>query len=129
MESRRVHPRPKTPFNAVAEPKRRQLLDALGEKELSVNDIVELLGWPQPMVSKHLGVLKKVGLVNERRESRQRLYRVNAEQLKPIYDWVTPFERFWNESFERLDRLLEELQQKEKHIRKDEKRKRRRDKK
>jgi DNA-binding transcriptional ArsR family regulator len=116
-------------FNAVAEPKRRELLDALGEKELSVNDIVELLGWPQPMVSKHLGVLKKVGLVNERREGRQRLYRVNAEQLKPIYDWVTPFERSWNESFERLDRLLEELQQKEKHIRKDEKRKRRRDKK
>ena len=104
------------PFNAVAEPKRRELLDALGEKELSVNDIVELLGWPQPMVSKHLGVLKKVGLVNERREGRQRLYRVNAEQLKPIYDWVTPFERFWNERFNRLDQVLEELQRKEKPV-------------
>jgi DNA-binding transcriptional ArsR family regulator len=117
------------PFNAVAEPKRRQLLEGLGTQELSVNEIVELLHWPQPMVSKHLGVLKKVGLVNERREGRQRLYRVNAEQLKPIYDWVTPFERFWNERFDRLDRLLEELKEKEKHVRNEEKRKRRHDKK
>jgi DNA-binding transcriptional ArsR family regulator len=102
------------PFNAVAEPKRRQVLEALGERELSVNEIVELLGWPQPMVSKHLGVLKQVGLVRERRVGRQRLYRVNAERLKPIYDWVTPFERYWSESFERLDEVLQELQKKEK---------------
>ena len=98
------------PFNAVAEPKRRQLLEALGERELSVNEIVELLGWNQPMVSKHLGVLKQVGLVSERRVGRQRLYRVNAERLKPISDWVTPFERFWSESYERLDEVLQELQ-------------------
>ena len=98
------------PFNAVAEPKRRQVLEVLGERELSVNEIVELLGWNQPMVSKHLGVLKQVGLVSERRVGRQRLYRVNAERLKPIFDWVTPFERFWSESFERLDEVLQELQ-------------------
>jgi len=72
-------PTTQDPFNAVAEPKRRRLLEALGAKELAVNEIVELLGWPQPMVSKHLGVLKKVGLVSERREGRQRLYRANAE--------------------------------------------------
>ena len=102
------------PFNAVAEPKRRQVLEAMGAKELSVNEIVELLGWKQPTVSKHLGVLKQVGLVSERRVGRQRMYRVNAERLKPIYDWVTPFERYWSESFERLDEVLQEIQKKEK---------------
>jgi len=102
------------PFNAVAEPKRRQILDVIGTKELAVNEIVELLGWPQPMVSKHLGVLKQVGLVRERREGRQRIYRVNIDRLKPIYDWVTPFERYWSESFDRLDEVLQGIQKKEK---------------
>jgi DNA-binding transcriptional ArsR family regulator len=97
------------PFNAVAEPKRRQILAALGVRELSVNDLVALLDWNQPSVSKHLGVLKQVGLVSERRVGRQRLYRVNGERLKPIYDWVTPFEKYWSESFERLDKVLEQL--------------------
>jgi DNA-binding transcriptional ArsR family regulator len=86
----------------------------IGTDELSVNEIVERLGWNQPMVSKHLGVLKQVGLVSERRVGRQRMYRVNAEQLKPIYDWVSPFERFWSDRFERLDEVLEEIQKKEK---------------
>ncbi len=95
------------PFNAVAEPRRRRVLETLGARELPVNDIVELLGWPQPMISKHLGVLKKVGLVSERRVGRQRVYRVNAEQLKPIHDWVKTFERFWDERFDRYpDRRL-----------------------
>ena len=102
------------PFNAVAEPKRRQVLEVLGTQELSVNELVERLGWNQPMVSKHLGVLKEVGLVSERRVGRQRLYRVNAERLKPIYDWVAPFERYWSESYERLDDVLEDLKSKEK---------------
>ena len=97
------------PFNAVAEPKRRQVLEALGVSELSVNALVEKLGWTQPMVSKHLGVLKQVGLVRERRLGRQRMYRVNAERFKPIYEWVAPFERYWSESFERLDEVLQEL--------------------
>ncbi len=106
------------PFNAVAEPKRRHVLEALATKELSVNEIVALLGWPQPMVSKHLGVLKQVGLVSERRLGRQRLYRVNAERLKPIHDWVTPFSQYWNESFDRLDEVLQKIQEKEKpHVR------------
>jgi DNA-binding transcriptional ArsR family regulator len=102
------------PFNAVAEPKRRQVLEVLGTHELSVNEIVERLGWKQPMVSKHLSVLKEVGLVSERRAGRQRLYRVNAERLKPIYDWVSPFERYWSESYDRLDNVLEDLKSKEK---------------
>jgi DNA-binding transcriptional ArsR family regulator len=102
------------PFNAVAEPKRRQVLEVLGAQELSVNEIVEKLGWNQPMVSKHLGVLKQVGLVTERRVGRQRMYRVNAERLRPIYDWVTPYERLWNEKLDRLDQVLHELQKKEK---------------
>ena len=102
------------PFNAVAEPKRRQLLEALGTSELAVNDLVERLGWTQPMVSKHLGVLRQVGLVSERRVGRQRFYRVNGEVLKPIFDWVVPFERFWSESFDRLDQVLEKLVQEEK---------------
>ena len=97
------------PFNAIAEPKRRQVLEILGTKELSVNELVERLGWNQPMVSKHLGVLKQVGLVKERRVGRQRLYRVNGEMLKPIYDWVVPFESYWSERFNRLDNVLEEM--------------------
>ena len=97
------------PFNAVAEPRRRQVLEAMGMDELSVNEIVERLGWNQPMVSKHLGVLKQVGLVEERRAGRQRLYRVNAEQLKPIFDWVSPFEKYWIERFDRLDAVLENM--------------------
>jgi len=97
------------PFNAVAEPKRRKVLEALGRRELSVNDLVALLGWNQPSVSKHLGVLKQVGLVSERRVGRQRLYRVNGERLRPIYEWVAPFEKYWGESFERLDKVLEQL--------------------
>jgi len=96
-------------FNAVAEPKRRQVLEVLGRQELSVNELVKMLGWNQPMVSKHLRVLKEVGLVSERRIGRQRLYRVNAERLKPIYEWVAPFGRYWSESFDRLDEILEEI--------------------
>ena len=102
------------PFNAVAEPKRRRVLEVMGTQEWSVNEIVERLGWNQPMVSKHLGVLKEVGLVSERRVGRQRMYRVNPERLKPIYEWVAPFERYWSESYDRLDDVLEDLKSKEK---------------
>jgi DNA-binding transcriptional ArsR family regulator len=101
------------PFNAVAEPKRRQLLEVLGEEELPVNEIVERLGWSQPTVSKHLGVLKQVGLVSERRDGRRRLYRANPERLKPIYDWVAPFRRYWSGRFDRLDEVLEVIKRKE----------------
>jgi DNA-binding transcriptional ArsR family regulator len=102
------------PFNAIAEPRRRRLLEVLGEKEMPVNEIVEKVGWSQPTVSKHLGVLKQVGLVKERREGRQRLYRVDAGRLKPIYDWVAPFQEYWSEKFDRLDEVLKGMQEKEK---------------
>ncbi len=98
------------PFNAVAEPRRRQVLEILAGRELSVNQIVEELGWTQPMVSKHLGVLKQVGLVSERQQGRQRLYRANAEKLKPIQDWVNRFEQLWVERFDRLDEYLKQMQ-------------------
>ena len=84
-------------FNAVAEPRRRQILDLLAGGERPVNDVVESLGLTQPQVSKHLRVLKEVGLVSVRGLGRQRLYRLNAAPLKPIYDWVKSFERFWDE--------------------------------
>jgi DNA-binding transcriptional ArsR family regulator len=100
-------------FNAVAEPRRRELLDLLVGGERSVNDLVALLGIAQPLVSKHLRVLREVGLVEVRDEGRQRLYRLNARGLKPIHDWVKAYERSWNERFDALDELLEELKHKE----------------
>jgi DNA-binding transcriptional ArsR family regulator len=96
-------------FNAVAEPRRRQLLDALAAGERPVNDLVAALGLAQPLVSKHLRVLREVGLVEVRDEGRRRLYRLNPEPLKPIYDWLRDYERLWTARFERLDALLEEL--------------------
>jgi DNA-binding transcriptional ArsR family regulator len=101
-------------FNAVAEPRRRQILDALAGGEWPVNDLVSRLGLAQPQVSKHLRVLRAVGLVAVRDEGRQRLYRLNGRPLKPIYDWVKTYERSWNERFEALDEVLEELKGKEK---------------
>src|SRR4051794_645233 len=88
-------------FNAVAEPRRRQILDALAEGERPVNDLVELLGLAQPQVSKHLRVLREVGVVDVREHGRQRLYRLNGAALKPIHDWVTRYERTWSERFDR----------------------------
>ena len=96
-------------FNAVAEPRRRQILDALAAGERPVNDLVEVLGLAQPQVSKHLRVLREVGLVDVRDEGRQRMYRLNGRLLKPIYDWVKNYERTWNERFEALDEVLDEL--------------------
>src|SRR5687767_15883460 len=97
------------PFNAVAEPKRRRVLELLTESEgeLPVNDIVHSLRWPQPMVSKHLGVLKEVGLVSVREDGRQRFYRINGEVMKPIYDWARTFERFWSHQLDRIKECAE----------------------
>jgi DNA-binding transcriptional ArsR family regulator len=100
-------------FNAVAEPRRRQILDVLAGGERPVNDLVHELGVAQPQVSKHLRVLREVGAVAVRDEGRQRLYRLNGEALKPIHDWVKAYERTWSERFDRLDAVLEELEQKE----------------
>jgi DNA-binding transcriptional ArsR family regulator len=100
-------------FNAVAEPRRRQILDVLAGGERPVNDLVATLGLNQPQVSKHLRVLREVGAVDVRGDGRQRLYRLNGHALKPIHDWVKGYERSWDERFGRLDVVLEDLKQKE----------------
>ncbi|MEU5258717.1 metalloregulator ArsR/SmtB family transcription factor [Amycolatopsis sp. NPDC021455] len=100
-------------FNAVAEPRRRQILDLLMGGERSVGDLVDLLGLAQPQVSKHLRVLREVGAVDVRGDGRQRLYRLNGPALKPIHDWVKRYERTWAERFELMDDVLEELKEQE----------------
>jgi DNA-binding transcriptional ArsR family regulator len=100
-------------FNAVAEPRRRQILDALAGGERPVSDLVALLGLAQPLVSKHLRVLREVGLVEVRDEGRRRIYRLNGHPLKPIHDWVKDYERSWSQRFDRLDVVLEELKEME----------------
>ena len=100
-------------FNAIAEIQRRRILDLLTDGELSVNQVAEALQLRQPQTSKHLGVLKQVGLVNVRNEGQQRLYQLDANRLKPIFEWVRSFERFWDESFDRLEDYLKELQTEE----------------
>jgi DNA-binding transcriptional ArsR family regulator len=100
-------------FNAVAEPRRRQILDALADGERPVNDLVHELGLAQPQVSKHLRVLREVGAVDVREEGRQRLYRLNGHALKPIHDWVSEYEGTWAARFDQLDVVLEELKEKE----------------
>ena len=98
-------------FNAVAEPRRRQILDLLAGGERPVGDLVRELELAQPQVSKHLRVLREVGAVDVREEGRRRLYRVNGHALKPIHDWVKNYERSWSDRFDRLDAVLETLKQ------------------
>jgi DNA-binding transcriptional ArsR family regulator len=100
-------------FNAVAEPRRREILDVLAGGERPVGELVDLLGLAQPQVSKHLRVLREVGAVDVRDQGRQRLYRINGHALKPIHDWVKGYERTWAERFEALDDVLDDLKQKE----------------
>ena len=107
-------------FNAVAEPRRRQILDLLAGGERPVNDLVDELDLAQPQVSKHLRVLREVGAVEVREEGRQRLYRLNGPALKPIHDWVKEYERTWTDRFELLDAVLDELKEKEEEDKGDE---------
>jgi DNA-binding transcriptional ArsR family regulator len=100
-------------FNAVAEPRRRQILDVLAGGERPVNDLVRELGIAQPQVSKHLRVLREVGAVHVRDDGRQRLYRLDAGALKPIHDWVKRYEESWSERFDALDLVLDELKREE----------------
>ena len=100
-------------FNAVAEPRRREILDALAGGERPVNDLVAMLHMAQPLVSKHLRVLRQVGLVEARVQGRQRLYRLDGQPLKPIHDWVKNYERSWSTRFDRLEVVLEELKGKQ----------------
>jgi DNA-binding transcriptional ArsR family regulator len=98
-------------FNAIAEPRRRDILNYLALQERPVGEIVERLGLEQPSVSKHLGVLRNVGLVQVRRDGRRMLYRTNAEALRPLHEWTKTFERFWQHQ---LNRVKERAEAKEK---------------
>ncbi len=97
------------PFNALAESKRREVLGALalGDGEWSVNAVVGELGWPQPQVSKHLAVLREVGLVSVRRSGRERLYSVNGAGIKAVHDWTKLFEKYWDHQLERIKQRAE----------------------
>jgi DNA-binding transcriptional ArsR family regulator len=97
-------------FNAIAEPQRRAILELLAGEERSVNDVVSLLGLAQPSISKHLRVLRKVGLVHSRRDGRQIWYRTNAHAIKPLYEWAGTFERFWSQQLRRIKERAESSQ-------------------
>jgi DNA-binding transcriptional ArsR family regulator len=99
-------------FNAVAEPRRREILNYLALQERPVADIVEAMGWEQPSVSKHLRVLKDVGLVRARREGRQMLYSINPGEIRPLHEWTSRFERFWQQQLVRVKERAEEKMKK-----------------
>jgi DNA-binding transcriptional ArsR family regulator len=95
-------------FNALAEPRRRQIVELLARRGgLAVGTLVVAVGLPQPAVSKHLGVLRKVGIVSVDKDGRQRVYRLNSAELKPVYDWVKNFEPFWSQQLERIKERAE----------------------
>jgi DNA-binding transcriptional ArsR family regulator len=98
-------------INAIAEPRRRDILVLLRGGERPVNDLAQDLGMTQPQASKHLRVLREVGLVRVRGEGKQRLYGLDARGLRPVHEWLGGFERFWRESFDRLDEYVQELAQ------------------
>lgn len=95
------------PFNAVAEPRRRQILTYLAGNERRVGEIVAAVGLDQPSVSKHLGVLRSVGLVRVRRNGRHRLYQTNAAAIRPLHEWTRTFERYWNHQLNRVKERAE----------------------
>ncbi|MET0340044.1 MAG: metalloregulator ArsR/SmtB family transcription factor [Polyangiales bacterium] len=96
-------------FNAIAEPQRREILVLLRSGERPVNELAEALGITQPGASKHLRVLREVGLVRDRKAGKQRLYGLNARALQPVHEWTGGFEQFWSESFDRLDAYVKDL--------------------
>ncbi|MGD0483600.1 MAG: metalloregulator ArsR/SmtB family transcription factor [Gemmatimonadales bacterium] len=102
-------------FNAVAEPRRRQILTLLTRGERSVGEVARTLRVRQPQASKHLRVLREVGLVRVRVAGRRRLYALHGKGLKPIHDWVQPFERCWNQRLDRLGRYLEDVKKEGRH--------------
>jgi DNA-binding transcriptional ArsR family regulator len=95
-------------FNAIAEPRRRDIIEVLARRgALPVGALVVAIGLPQPAVSKHLGVLRKVGVVSMNKNGRQRMYRLNAQELKSVYDWAKAFERFWSHQLDRIKERAE----------------------
>ncbi|MFZ1975612.1 MAG: metalloregulator ArsR/SmtB family transcription factor [Candidatus Acidiferrales bacterium] len=104
-------------FNAIAEPRRRDILNYLALQERPVGDIVDQLGLEQPSVSKHLRVLRDVGLVHVRREGRQIFYRTNAEKIRPLHEWAATFERFWRHQLISVKERAEEAATKSEELR------------
>ncbi|SOD73582.1 ArsR family transcriptional regulator [Jatrophihabitans sp. GAS493] len=98
-------------FNAIAEPQRREILMLLRAGEWPVTELAQELGMTQPGASKHLRVLREVGLVRDRKAGKQRLYGLEANGLRPIHEWTGGFQQFWNESFDRLDMYVQDLKQ------------------
>jgi len=96
---------------AIAEPQRREILVLLRAGERPVTELAQELGMTQPGASKHLRVLREVGLVRDRKAGKQRLYGLDARELRPVHEWTGGFERFWNESFDRLDAYVQDLKQ------------------
>jgi DNA-binding transcriptional ArsR family regulator len=103
-------------FTAIAEPRRREILGALASSngERDVSWLVEELGWPQPQVSKHLGVLRKVGLVSVVQKGKRRMYSLNGRGLRPVYDWVKTYERFWEHQLQRIKDRAEQMERESK---------------
>jgi DNA-binding transcriptional ArsR family regulator len=101
-------------FSAIGEPKRRELVEHLAGNEKTVSELISITRWSQPTVSKHLGVLKKVGIVRERKDGRTRVYCIQPEQLKPIQTWLHQFEKYWGGTLDQLDDYLKKLQQENK---------------
>lgn len=96
-------------FNAIAEPRRREIIAVLIDgKEHAVGDVVSTLRLPQPTVSKHLGVLRKVGIVTVSKRGQLRMYRLNAKELKPVHDWVKTYERFWTNQLDKVKQRAEQ---------------------
>lgn len=98
-------------FNAIAEPQRREILTLLRTRDWPVTQLARELGITQPGASKHLRVLREVGLVRDRKAGKQRLYGLDARGLRPVHEWAGGFEQFWNQSFERLNTYVQELEQ------------------
>ena len=97
-------------FSAIGEPKRRAIIERLVIEEMTVNQLVEATNWRQPTVSKHLGVLKEVGIVTERKVGRCRIYRIQPEELRPIQEWMHQFEKYWGGAMDQLDNYLTHVQ-------------------
>ena len=97
-------------FSAIGEPKRRILIEQLVLNEMTVNELVDIVQWPQPVVSKHLSVLKQVRIVSERRQGRYRLYRIQPEELRPLQEWMHQFEKYWGNTLDQLENYLTEIQ-------------------
>ena len=100
-------------FSAIGEPKRRILIEQLALNEMTVNELVNIVQWPQPVVSKHLSVLKQVRIVSERKRGRYRLYRIQPEEFRPIQEWMHQFEKYWGNTLDQLESYLTEVKETE----------------